>query len=102
MSVPYIYKKIADMLRNNGNGKMKMPAMRKELSKVRITNSDMKHIMRDLEKHGIVELEAKKINQHFNIKVAKKGTVNMMIIMVAVLTLLLGVEITMAISMLGC
>ena len=75
MKVPHLYKKLAELIRNDNNGSMKLPEFQDRLTKFRIEKREALEIAKELERRGIVVLDIKKgVNQHFKIRVTSKGT----------------------------
>ena len=77
MKVPHLYKKLAELIRSNNSGSMKLPEFQERLTRFRIEKREALGIAKELERQGIVVLEVKKgVNQHYKIKVCSKGMAN--------------------------
>lgn len=92
IKLPFIYKKIAKKLEGNG-GTLDFNKFKKEMMKTRITHADCRELAKDLEKHGVVILEAKKINQHLKIKVCKRGFAKTYTVMAAAMLSVMAYEL---------
>jgi len=92
INIPYIYKKMARQLENNGSV-LDFNEFKDTMMKTRITHADCRELARDLEKHGIVILEAKKVNQHLKVKVCKKGYAKTYVVMAAAMLSIMAYEL---------
>lgn len=97
MKIPYLYRKIAELLRNN-NGNLELPELQDNLMRFRIEKREAIEIAKELERQGIVVLDMSKgVNQHLKIRVCSKGMANFLTLAFVILTyciaLLVGVGV---------
>lgn len=101
IEIPYLYQKLAKKLEGNGHV-IDFNSFKKEMMNTRITHSDCKELARDLEKHGIVILEATKINQHLKIKVCKKGYARTYVVIIGSMLAIAAYELGFLTIMMRC
>jgi len=72
--IPYLYQKLAEMLRGNDGKTLKLPDLQKQLIGFRIEKREALAIAKELEKQGVVILDVERgVNRHLKIRVCTKG-----------------------------